>query len=68
MTFPEIKTYRVSGELLIIFPRHLQGNAGKNTVIEDVRDGVDELPYSDFSKSAASVFDKIDNGNAIFLP
>ena len=37
-------------------------------MIEDVDDDVDELPDSDFSKAAARVFDKIDNGKAGFLP
>ena len=31
-------------------------------MIEDVEDNVNELPDSDFSKVAAIVFDKLDNG------
>ena len=31
-------------------------------------DDVDELPDSDFSKSAARLFDKIDNGKAGVIP
>ena len=45
-------------------PSSSKGKTDKNTVIEDVEDDVDELPDSDFSKSAARVFDKIDNGKA----
>ena len=37
---------------------------GYNTVIEYVEDYVDKLPDSDFSKAAARVYDKIDNGKA----
>ena len=33
-----------------------------------MEDDVDEIPDSDFSKSAARVFDKIDNGKAGVLP
>ena len=33
-------------------------------MIEDVEDDVDEIFGSDFSKAAARVFDKIDNGEA----
>ena len=37
-------------------------------MIEDVEDGVDELPDSDFSKAAVRVFDRIDKGNdGLFL-
>ena len=36
--------------------------------VEDVEDDVDELPDSDFSKTAARVFDKIDNGKDGVLP
>ena len=41
---------------------------GKKTVIEHVKDYVDELPHSDFSKAATILFDKIDNGKAGVLP
>ena len=37
-------------------------------MIEDVEDDVDELPDLYFSKAAARVFDKIDNGKAGVLP
>ena len=43
-------------------------NIGKNTVMEDMEDDVDELPDSYFSKAAAIVFDKIDNGKNGVLP
>ena len=39
-----------------------KGKTGKNNVIEDVDDDVDEPPDTDFSKAAAILFDKIDNG------
>ena len=37
-------------------------------MIEDVEDDVDELPYSDFAKAAAIIFDKTDNGKDGVLP
>ena len=37
---------------------------GKKTAKEDAEDDVDEIPDSYFSKSTASVFDKIDNSKA----
>ena len=37
-------------------------------MIEDVECYIDELPHSDFSKAAARVFDKIDNGKDGVLP
>ena len=37
-------------------------------MIEDVEYDVDELPYSYFSKAAARVFDRIDNGKDGVLP
>ena len=49
-------------------PLPSKGNTGEKTVIEYVEDDVDELPDSDFSKSAVRVFDKIDNGKAGVLP
>ena len=49
-------------------PSSSKGNKGKKTMIEDVEDDVDELPDSDFSKSTARVFDKIDNGKDGILP
>ena len=45
-------------------PSSSKGKTGKQTVIEDVEDDVDERPDSDFSKAAARVFDIIDNGKA----
>ena len=62
MTFPEIKIEHVSGEWLVISPRHIQGKTGEKTVIDDLEDDVDELPDSDFSKSAAIIFDEIYHG------
>ena len=41
---------------------------GKKTAIDDVEYEVDELPDSDFAKSPARVFDKIDKGNDGILP
>ena len=49
-------------------PSSSKGKTGKQTVIEDVEDDVNELPDSDFSKAAARVFDRIDNGKAGVLP
>ena len=49
-------------------PLSYQGNTVKNNVVEDVEDDVDELLDSDFSKAAAIVFDKIDNGKDGVLP
>ena len=40
----------------------------KKDVIEDVEEGVDGLSDSYFSKAAARLFDKIDNGNPGVLP
>ena len=37
-------------------------------MIEYVEDDVDEVPVSDFSKAAAIIFDKIDNGKGGILP
>ena len=45
-----------------------KGTTGKNTVVEDVEDDVDKLPYSDFAIVVAKVFDKIDNGKDGVLP
>ena len=39
----------------------------QNNVIEDTEDDVDKLPDSDFSKAAAIIFDRIDNGKSIVL-
>ena len=45
-----------------------KGKTGEKTVIHDIEYDIDELPDSDFSKSAARVFDKIDYGKASVLP
>ena len=37
-------------------------------MIEDVEDGIDELPYLDLSKAATKVFDKIYHGKSGGLP
>ena len=37
-------------------------------MVEDVEDGVYEIPDSAFSKAAARLFDRIDNGKDGFLP
>ena len=39
-------------------PSSSKGKTGKNTVIEYVRDDIDELPDSYFSKASARVFDE----------
>ena len=39
-------------------PSSSKGKTVKTTVIEDVKDGVYELPESDSSRSATIVFDK----------
>ena len=49
-------------------PSSSKGRTGKKTVMEDVENDVDELPDSDFSKSAARVFDKIYNRKDGVLP
>ena len=49
-------------------PLSYKGKTGKKTAIEDVEDEIDELPDSDFSKSATIIFDKIDNGKDGVLP
>ena len=45
-----------------------KGRIGKNTVIKDVEDDVDECLDSDYAKSAARVFDRIDHGKDCILP
>ena len=37
-------------------------------MIEDVEDDINELPDSDFAKSAARVFDELSNGKVGVLP
>ena len=37
-------------------------------MIEDVEDGIDELPYLDFSIATARVFGKIDHRNYGVIP
>ena len=49
-------------------PSSYKFNTGKNTVIEDAEDDVDGLSDSYFSKAAARVFVKINNGKAGVLP
>ena len=49
-------------------PSSSKGKTGKQTVIEDVEDDVNELPDSDFSKAAAREFYKIYNGKDGVLP
>ena len=41
--------------------RKLKVNTGWTAVIEYLKDDIDELPDSDFSKATARVFDEIDN-------
>ena len=54
--------------MTVNIPSSNKGKIGKNNVIEDVEDDVDELPDSYFSKAASRVFDKIDHGKYGFLP
>ena len=49
-------------------PSSSKFNTGKKTGVEYVEDDVYELPESDFSKSAAIVFDKTDHGKAGVIP
>ena len=49
-------------------PSSYEGKTGENTVIEYVKDDVDEIPDSDFSKASARIFDEIDNGKDGVLP
>ena len=49
-------------------PLSSKGRTGKKTVIENFEDDVDELSDLDFSKAAARVFDKINNGKDGVLP
>ena len=49
-------------------PLSSKGRTGEKTVIEDFEDDVDELSDLDFSKAAARVFDKINNGKDGVLP
>ena len=48
-------------------PSSCKGNKGKTIVIKYVEDDVDELPDSDFSKSASILFDIIDIGKYCVL-
>ena len=66
-TLPEINTYSVRGTVTDNINFLYKGNTRENTVIEDVEDNVDELPDSDFSKSATRVFEEIDNGKGGFF-
>ena len=49
-------------------PLSYKVNIGEKTWIEDVEDDLDKIPDSDFSKSAAIIFDKIYNGKDGVLP
>ena len=49
-------------------PSSSKGKTGKNTVIEDVEDDIDELPDSYYAKAAGRVFDEIGHGKAGVLP
>ena len=66
--FPKINTEHLSGAVTGNSHSQYKGKTVKNTMIEDVVDGVDELPDSYFSKAATILFDEIDNGKAVFLP
>ena len=67
-TWLETKTEHVSGKVTGNIPSSYKVNTGKNTVIKDVEDDINELPGSIFYKSAALLFDKIDIGKAGVLP
>ena len=49
-------------------PSLSKGETGEKTVIEYVEYDVDKIPNSDSSKSAARVFDEIDNRKNGVLP
>ena len=49
-------------------PLSSKGRTGEKTVIEDFEDDVDELSDLDFSKAAARVSDKINNGKDGVFP
>ena len=49
-------------------PLSYEENTGKNNLMEDVEDDVDEISDSDISKASAKIFDKIDNGKDGVLP
>ena len=61
-TLPQIKTEHVSGSVTGHIPSSSKGKTGKNTVIEDMEDDIDELPDSDFSRATVRLFYEIDNG------
>ena len=65
---PEIQTEHVSGAVIGNIPSSSKGKTGKNILIEDVEDDIDELPDSDFAKAAMRVFDEIDHGKTGILP
>ena len=67
-TWPRIKTKHVSGSMTGHIPSSSKGKTGKKTVIEDMEDGIDELPDSDFSRATVRLFYEIDNGKAGLLP
>ena len=48
--------------------RKWKGKTCENNVTYNVEDDVDKIPDSSFSKSAAGVVDKLDNGKAGVLP
>ena len=45
-------------------PSPYKGKTVKKTVIKDVKDDIDELPDSDFSRATVRLFYEIDNGKA----
>ena len=61
-TLIKIKTEHGGGAVTGNIPSSYKGKIGKNTVIEDVEDDIDELPDSYFSKSSARVFHEIYHG------
>ena len=49
-------------------PSSSKGDTGKKSVTEYVEDDVDELTYSEFSRSVVGVFDEIDHRKDVILP
>ena len=65
---PKIKIEHVIGVVTDNIVSSSKGTTVEKTAIEDVEYKMDELPDSDFSNSAARVFDEIDNGKTDNLP
>ena len=57
----KIRTEHVSCAVTGNIPSSSKAKTGTKTAIEDAEDDVDDLPDSDFSKTAATVLGEIDN-------